>query len=93
MLLDQMDGATAEATTAAAAGATEETTEAPTEEPVEYGPQLPDNYVPPSDELSSAVPDASSRKRPAGDDDSPQDIDNMLDDALQVKRVRLDEGV
>ena len=88
-----MDGATAEATTATVASATEETTEAPTEELVEYGPQLPDNYVPPSDEPSPAVPDASSRKRPAGDDDSAQDIDNMLDDALQVKRVRLDEGV
>jgi len=58
------------------------------EDVVEYGPQLPDDYVAPSDEQA----DVSSRKRATMNDESVQDIDNMLDDALQVKRPRLDEG-
>ena len=85
---DQMDGVTTQPT----ATTEEETTEVTSSEDlVEYGPQLPDNYVPPSNEQTSTVSDVSSRKRPAVDDENPQDIDSMLDDALEVKRVRLDE--
>lgn len=92
---DQMD---ATATMTADAAVAAETTEVVTEDLVEYGPQLPDNYIPPSSNSSNeqsssaAVSDASSRKRVTMDDDGTQDIDNMLDDALEVKRVRLDEG-
>lgn len=86
---DQMDSTAAAATTAAAEVA-EEATETVSEDVVEYGPQLPENYIPPSDE--QPVTDVSSRKRPTTDDDNVQDIDNMLDDALEVKRPRLDEG-
>ena len=72
-----------------------ETTDTTSEDLVEYGPQLPENYIPPSDEQSASVSElsnVSSRKRPTTCDDNTQDIDNMLDDALDVKRVRLDEG-
>lgn len=87
----------ATATTTADAAVAAETTEVVTEDLVEYGPQLPDNYIPPSsngsnEQSSTTVSDASSRKRVTMDDDGTQDIDNMLDDALEVKRVRLDEG-
>ena len=88
---DQMDGVTTEADTAATEEGTTDVTSS--EELVEYGPQLPDNCVPPSNEQTSTTSDVSSRKRPATDDENPQDIDSMLDDALEVKRVRLDEGV
>ena len=91
---DQVDGVTTQAVTAVTAATEEESTDVTSsEELVEYGPQLPDNYVPPSNEQASTVSDVSSRKRPAADDENPQDIDSMLDDALEVKRVRLDEGV
>lgn len=81
---DQMDAAA----TTVSDSVTEETIE---EELVEYGPHLPEDYIPPSNDQSSSS-DVSSRKRPNMDDDGTQDIDNMLDDALEVKRARLDEG-
>lgn len=91
---DQMDGVATQVVKIAAAAAEEDTTDVTSSEDlVEYGPQLPDNYVPPSTEQASTVSDVSSRKRPPVDDESQQDIDSMLDDALEVKRVRLDEGV
>ena len=86
--------ATAIATTTAVEVAGE-TTDTASEDLVEYGPQLPENYIPPSDKQSASVSessDVSSRKRPTTCNDNTQDIDNMLDDALEVKRIRLDEG-
>ena len=85
---DQMDSTTAVVTATAAVEVAGETIDTASEDLVEYGPQLPANYIPPSDDQS----DVSSRKRPTACDDNTQDIDNMLDDALEVKRARLDEG-
>lgn len=89
--IDQMNAVT----TTAVANVTEDVTDYASEDLVEYGPQLPENYAPPNDDHngSATMPDVSSRKRAAMDDDNNlQDIDNMLDDALEVKRARLDEG-
>lgn len=88
---DQMDATTTTTATTAATDVTGETAEVASEDLVEYGPQLPENYIPPSNEMSTAS-DVSSRKRPTMEDEGTQDIDSMLDDALEVKRARLDEG-
>ena len=69
--------------------------EAPSEETIEYGPQLPDDYVPPNKEPTSeqdSVGDAPSRKRPVMEDEATENVDDLLDEAMEVKRPRLDEG-
>jgi len=69
--------------------------EAPSEEAIEYGPQLPDNYVPPDKEPASKqddVDDIPSRKRPTMEDDATDNVDHLLDEAMELKRPRLDEG-
>ena len=90
-----MDSATASVATTTTTTTEVTQAENTSEDTVEYGPHLPDNYTPSSDHQTSSsliVSDVSSRKRAAMDDESSQDIDNMLDDALEVKRPRLDEG-
>jgi len=69
--------------------------EAPSEEAIEYGPQLPDNYVPLDKEPASKqddVDDIPSRKRHTMEDDATDNVDDLLDKAMELKRPRLDEG-
>jgi len=64
--------------------------ETPSDEAIEYGPQLPDDYVPASS--SAGEDDVPSRKRPTKQDEATKNIDDLLDKAMEVKRPRLDEG-
>jgi len=66
--------------------------EAPLEEAIEYGPQLPDNYVPPEKEPASKQEDNPSRKRPTMEDEATENVDDLLDEAMELKRPRLEEG-